>query len=98
MSVTDAIPKEWRSLIKNSDSSDTNCINKELKITIGGEKIASKTLKTKALYWFFVKNIALPPTNKERLTFEFQTQKKLLFTQNDKGQSENLGTSVLDIK
>ena len=73
MAVIDAIPKEWRGLIRNSTFNDAYRIHSaELKLIIGDEKIALQTLKTKSIYNFFVKKIALPPTNKERLTSQFQ--------------------------
>ena len=58
-------------------------IIKELKLTIVGEKIALKTIKTK--------------TPKSFQIHKKEWKKYLLFTQNDKCQSENPGTSVQDI-
>ena len=75
MAVFGAIPKDWRGLIRNSNFNDAHRIHStELKLIIGDEKIALQTLKTKSIYNFFVKKIALPPTNKERLTSQFQIQ------------------------
>ena len=75
MAVFDAIPKKLRGLIRNSNFNDAHRIHStELKLIIGDEKIALQTLKTKSIYNFFVKKIALPPTNKERLTSQFQIQ------------------------
>ena len=75
MAVIDAIPKEWRGLIRNSNFNDAHRIHStELKLIIGDEKIALQTLKTKSIHNFFVKKLALPPTNKERLTSQFQIQ------------------------
>ena len=70
--MIDAIPREWKSLIKYSETSDTSHISKELKVCILGENINIKSLKTKILYKCFVSKTALPPTSKEGLTFEFQ--------------------------
>ena len=72
MSVIDAIPSEWKSLIKYSETSDTSHISKELKVCILGENFNLKSLKTKILYKRFVSKTALPPTSKEGLTSEFQ--------------------------
>ena len=56
MAVIDAIPNEWRGLIRNSNFNDAHRIHStELKLIIGDEKIALQTLKTKSIYNFFVK-------------------------------------------
>ena len=44
MSVIDTIPREWKSIIKYCETSDTNRISKELKVCILGENFNLKSL------------------------------------------------------
>ena len=105
MTVIDAIPKEWRGLIRNSNFNDTHRIHStELKLIIGDGKIALQTLKAKSIYNCFVKKHSIT-TYKQRASYlaisnsgRARMEKYILSTKFDKCESQNFGIPIQVVK
>ena len=75
IAIVDAIPKDWKILIKNNDCV-ANCGKEGFKICIKSEQYTLNSLKNNILYESFLSKRSLPPTNKVRLNNIFDIQEE----------------------